>query len=43
MSTDLSAFFAKKNDKRKKNAVVKMDEVGQILERRAKKQVFIPY
>ncbi|CAI4227933.1 unnamed protein product [Auanema sp. JU1783] len=37
MSDDLSAFFAKKKDKKKKT-VVKMDEVGQILERKAKRQ-----
>uniref|UniRef100_A0A1I7XGA3 Protein CDV3 homolog n=1 Tax=Heterorhabditis bacteriophora TaxID=37862 RepID=A0A1I7XGA3_HETBA len=37
MSDDLSAFFAKKKDKKKKN-VVKMDDVGQILERKVKRQ-----
>lgn len=37
MSDDLSAFFAKKKDKKKKTAV-KIEEVGQALERRAKRQ-----
>ncbi|CCD65315.1 Protein CDV3 homolog [Caenorhabditis elegans] len=37
MSDDLSAFFAKKKDKKKKSAV-KIEEVGQALERRAKRQ-----
>uniref|UniRef100_A0A1I7TEX9 Protein CDV3 homolog n=1 Tax=Caenorhabditis tropicalis TaxID=1561998 RepID=A0A1I7TEX9_9PELO len=37
MSDDLSAFFAKKKDKKKK-AAVKIEEVGQALERRAKRQ-----
>ncbi|EFO83397.1 hypothetical protein CRE_02915 [Caenorhabditis remanei] len=37
MSDDLSAFFAKKKDKKKKTAV-KIEEVGQVLERRAKRQ-----
>lgn len=36
MSDDLSAFFAKKKDKKKKTAV-KIEEVGQALERRAKR------
>ncbi|CAI5446773.1 unnamed protein product [Caenorhabditis angaria] len=37
MSDDLSAFFAKKKDKKKK-AAVKIEDVGQALERRAKRQ-----
>ncbi|CAI2349547.1 unnamed protein product [Caenorhabditis sp. 36 PRJEB53466] len=37
MSDDLSAFFAKKKDKKKKTAV-KIEDVGQVLERRAKRQ-----
>ncbi|CAB3402089.1 unnamed protein product [Caenorhabditis bovis] len=37
MSDDLSAFFAKKKDKKKK-AAVKIEEVGQALERRARIQ-----
>lgn len=37
MSDDLSAFFAKKKDKKKKTAV-KLDEVGDMLERKAKRQ-----
>lgn len=38
MSDDLSAFFAKKKDKKKKN-VVKMEDVGHILELKVKRQV----
>ncbi|XGW14109.1 hypothetical protein V3C99_000424 [Haemonchus contortus] len=37
MSDDLSAFFAKKKDKKKKN-VVKMEDVGHILELKVKRQ-----
>lgn len=36
MSDDLSAFFAKKKDKKKK-AAVKIEDVGHVLERKAKK------
>lgn len=39
MSDDVSALFAKKREKKLKKNVVKMDDVGQVLERRAKKQV----
>ncbi|KAE9416635.1 hypothetical protein Angca_000919 [Angiostrongylus cantonensis] len=37
MSDDLSAFFAKKKDKKKRN-VVKMEDVGHILELKVKRQ-----
>lgn len=37
MSDDLSAFFAKKKDKKKKN-VVKMEDVGHILELKVRRQ-----
>lgn len=39
MSDDVSALFAKKREKKLKKNVVKMDDVSQVLERRAKKQV----
>ncbi len=42
MSDDLSSFFAKKSQRaieKKKKGVVKIDEVGHQLERKAKRQV----
>ena len=39
MSDDVTALFAKKKDKKSKKNVFKMDEVGEILERKVKRQV----